>query len=369
MKKTASMIAAAVCIAWPGTFAWAQTPGVQLPHGNVFPGAAPPAPAMSLKNIPPHPAESSGLVPKMTHVSPSGTVAHMMPTPHVAAARRAAGLVGTPPLLYHTGGSIMLPHVQVFNIYWKPATLQTGTPTTFGPTYGLPTLIMGAWMQGHGTMNIATQYFQTIAGTTTYFQSAGGLTAFVVDTGPYPASGCTDTLTPGNCITDAQIQAKIAAVMAANGWTGGMNKIFMLYTSQGEGSCFDSTNISCAYTQYCAYHSFFPSGGQNVIYANIPFGDPNHCQQTGQTTPNSANGDLAANVASHEIMEAVTDPLLDAWFDSTNNEIGDLCNFNFGVNTWGTGAGAGNQMWNGVILEIQQEWDNHANACVQVGPQ
>jgi len=218
-------------------------------------------------------------------------------------------------------------------------------------------------------MAIATQYFQTIGGVTSYFQNEGGLQAFVVDNGAYPASACADTVTPGNCITDAQIQAKIAAVMTAQGWTGGMNKIFVLYTSQGEGSCFDNTNASCAYVQYCAYHSSFSFGGQTVIYANIPYGEPARCQAGGQTTPNQVNGDIAANVATHEIMEAATDPLGDAWFDSSGNENGDLCNFNFGVNTWGTGTGAGNQMWNGTIMEVQQEWDNHAAACVQAGPQ
>jgi hypothetical protein len=60
---------------------------------------------------------------------------------------------------------------------------------------------------------------------------------------------------------------------------------------------------------------------------------------------------------------------LNAWFDSSGNEIGDLCAFKFGSNTWGSGAGAGNQMWNGFIFQLQQEYDNHAAACVQVGPQ
>jgi hypothetical protein len=161
--------------------------------------------------------------------------------------------------------------------------------------------------------------------------------------------------------------------MTAQGWTGGFNKIFVMFTSSGEGSCFDSGSSSCAYTQYCAYHSWFTLGGQTVIYANIPYGNPNGCKAAGQTTPNDANGDLAANVQSHEIMEAATDPLLNAWFDNSGEENGDLCNFNFGSNTWGSGAGAGNHMWNGFIFEIQQQWDNHANggtgACVLAGPQ
>src|SRR5260370_4637021 len=51
---------------------------------------------------------------------------------------------------------------------------------------------------------------------TTLFRSmlANGLAGVFVDNSPYPASGCTDIATPGNCITDAQIQAEIRKVIA-----------------------------------------------------------------------------------------------------------------------------------------------------------
>lgn len=377
MNESAKIIAAAMFLTCPSALAWAQQtpsgpPVMEFAHGGVHPGAAPAAPAMSLKDIPPHPAELSGRVPKLTHIGPNGNVAHIHPTVQGMAARRAAGLAGLAgpaPLLYHAGGAVMNPYVAVYVIFWVPPTLQTGAPTGMSANYWTPTLLVGAWLAGHGVQNIATQYYQTISGTTTYVPNIGGLGGYYVDNAPYPASGCTDTATLGNCITDAQIQAEITRVMGINGWTGGMNNVFVLLTSSGEGSCFDNTNVSCAYTQYCAYHSAYSLSGQNVIYANIPYGNPNACQAAGQTTPNDAFGDLAANIMSHEIMEAATDPLLDAWFDSSGNEIGDLCSFNFGSNTWGSGAGAGNQMWNGLIFELQQEYDNHAAGCVQVGPQ
>jgi hypothetical protein len=76
--------------------------------------------------------------------------------------------------------------------------------------------------------------------------------------------------------------------------------------------------------------------------------------------------DTAATAASHELTEAITDPLLNAWFTSTGEEIGDLCAFNYGVNTWDRGKA--NQSWNGHFYELQQEYDNHNGSCVQVGP-
>jgi hypothetical protein len=401
MTKSAKIIAAtAFCIAWPATFALAQT--VQLPHGNAPPvpvgsGNVPAARAGSLLDRPQSPAEIAAGVPKMTFVSPAGNVAHMMPTVQVhAAIRAAAGVAALPaagtaatgldnpggPMTYHSGGPIMGPNgVQAFAIFWDGGgTLQNGTSTGFSVNYGQPTLIATAWLQSHGLMNVGTQYYQQINGATTYFQNMGGLQAFVVDHGAYPASGCTDTATPGNCVTDQQMINKIAAVVSAQGWQGGLGNIYVLFTSSGEGSCFNNTNASCAYIQYCAYHSSFTFNSQTYIYAIIPYGNPNGCQAGGQTTPNDPAGDLAANVTTHEIMEAATDPFGNAWFGSmgTSSEIGDLCNFIFGPQQWiipPPGANiAGNQAWNGVVMEVQEMYDNHAQAqtgtgCVQVGPQ
>jgi hypothetical protein len=372
------------CIVCAAGWAWAQLQFppqsmprsmpkfIEPPHGGPGPGTQV-GPAKTLAHVPLHPEEAAGRVPKMTHTGPNGQIAHMMPTVPVLARRRASGVgLAGGPLVYHTGGAIMQPYVAVYLIFWAPPTLQTGAPTGYSPNYGTPTILTGAWLPGHNPFQITTQYFQTISGTTTYINNSGGLGGYVVDNGAYPASGCTDSATPGNCITDAQMQAKIKSVMTAQGWTGGMNKIFILLTSSGEGSCFDSTSASCAYVNFCAYHSLI-SGSPNIIYAVQPYGDPTHCKVAGQTTPNDANGDLAANTMTHEIAEAATDPLLNAWFDTSGNEIGDLCNFVFGTNSWGSGAGAGNYMWNGFIFEVQQEWNNHFNGgtggCTQGGPE
>src|ERR1700692_1064734 len=74
-----------------------------------------------------------------------------------------------------------------------------------------------------------------------------------------------------------------------------------------------------------------------IIYANMPFGSLSACA-AGQPSPNGvAAADAVTDVASHEITEAITDPFLNAWFDSSANEIGDLCAYNYGTNTWDGG--------------------------------
>ena len=355
---------------------WAQVPPPQVGHG---PPNSVAVPAMALKDLKLHPAEASGLVPKLTPSNASGHAVHILPTTAVAAQRAKYGL-GVPAapvggsaisgaLLYHAGGSVM-PYQLVYEIFWAPAHLQNGGATGFSAKYGTINYLHPAWIPSNSLFSITTQYYQTIGGVTSYVVNAGYLAGVYVDQGALPASGCTDSATPGNCITDAQIQTEVAHAIAVNGWTGGMNKIFILFTSSGEGSCFDSGSSSCAYTQYCAYHGNFSSGGQTVIYANEPYANASGCLAGGQTSPNQDVGDYITTGTSHEMIEAATDPLLNAWFDASGNEIGDLCNFNFGLNDWTNPANGvhASQFNNGWYWEDQMEYSNHTASCVPAGP-
>jgi hypothetical protein len=168
--------------------------------------------------------------------------------------------------------------------------------------------------------------------------------------------------------------------MVAKGWSGGPNSIFFVYTSKGETTC---SGTACAYTDYCGYHSYFSEGSTNIVYAHIPFADTTHCQVAGTPSPNGDGpADAAATVTSHELTEAITDPELSAWYTDTTpgQEIGDLCAWKYGTNTWVNSKA--NQSWPDTYealpvgspqvyfynFELQLEWDNHTMSCVQVGP-
>ncbi len=292
------------------------------------------------------------------------SIAHIFPTVGDAAALSVSA-PDTGPLVYN-GGPIM-PSLIAYAIFWVPPSLQNGGSTSMSAHYQTVQKNLLGDYPAHGIDNNNTQYYQIVGTARSYIRNSGGLAGSYVDTSPYPASGCTDTYTPANCITDAQIQAEIQNVMTLKGWTGGISKMFLLFTSSGEGSCFDSTSTSCAYVQYCAYHSYFLSGTTPVIYANEPYGNTTVCQAPGTPSPNNdPPADTAATAASHEVSESITDPELNAWYTSQGNEIGDLCAYNYGTNTWDSGNA--NQMWNGRFYEVQREFDNHASACVRLGP-
>ncbi len=296
----------------------------------------------------------------------NGANYHVLPT---VSLRHAAPPPADPGPLLYNGGPVMQGGVTPYAIFWAPAKLQSGGTTSIPTQYhNIQALMLGDYM-GHGLDNNNTQYSQVSGTTKSYILNRGGGAITFTDTDAYPASGCSDSATPGDCITDAQLQTEIQNVMTKNGWTGGLGKIFMVFTSSGEGSCFNSSSSTCAYVQYCAYHGFFLNGSTPVIYANIPFADPSVCQEPGTPSPNgNVDADEVASTASHELTEAITDPELSAWFTAQGNEIGDLCAYNYGTFTWTGPKATANEMWNGRFYALQMEYDNHTLGCVQVGP-
>jgi hypothetical protein len=298
-----------------------------------------------------------------------GSSIHIFPT--VDGATTLAPLLAPTGPLEYFGGSVMV-NPTIYAIFWDPPTLQTGAPTSMSATY--PPIVKRTLRDypGHGIDNNNTQYFQIVSGITTYIHNTGTWGGAFVDTSPYPASVCTDPQTPGNCLTNTQLQHEIKKVLALKGWTGGINHLFLLFTSEGEGSCISSSSTVCAYNPpngYCGYHSaFFNAVGTPIIYTNQPYGELTHCQAPSIPSPNGdALADAAASIAAHEVTESITDPLPGSgWVTASGNEIGDLCAYNYGILTWASGNA--NQMWNGDFFALQQMFDNHVGGCVQVGP-
>jgi hypothetical protein len=216
----------------------------------------------------------------------------------------------------------------------------------------------------------ATNIYSVIAqytdkkGTITYNSHFGG--SYVDSSTPsgscsgYSAMG--QTLT--SCVTDSDLQAKVASAMSSKSWTADETTLFFVFTAQGVGSVAGSAK---AYTDYCGYHSSFTSGGKSVIYANIPYdavsGGGSTCEPS--VSPNNNAADAALNVASHEYMEAATDSFWNTssygWVDKNlgSGEVGDKCNF-----TFGTLANNANQTINGHSYLLQEEWSNKGSKCL-----
>jgi len=217
---------------------------------------------------------------------------------------------------------------------------------------------------------VAREYYDNPGAVHIQYQSTFG--GSYVDHDPLPANGCDDGLDT-YCLTDQQLQNEIQKVLTAKGWHGGLDHVFFLMTPNGVGSC-ESASGNCSTDTFCAYHSaFVDSNNENVIYANEPYEgtDPlGGCIDPEQGFPNDPDADTTINTISHEHNEAITDPLTDpsstAWIAADGNENGDLCAYGFGAPLGGTlGFDAYNQLINGHHYELQEEWSNQANGCIQ----
>jgi hypothetical protein len=262
--------------------------------------------------------------------------------------------LGSGDLTWH-GGPVMHSST-TYAIYWTPSgwSFPAGYQSTIDQFFADVAADSGTTGNVYG---INTQYSDG-AGKIAYSGTFAGST---VDTHAYPASGCSD---PGTsiCLTDAQLKSEIASVVTSKGWPKNATTQYFLFTPQGVGSCF-SAGGDCAYSDYCAYHGEFYSGGE-IIYANQPWTKVSGCT-TNQFPNGSASGaDSTISVVSHEHNEAITDPQLNAWYDAAGYENGDKCAWIFGAASGSYGSEY-NQTINGHHYYIQEEWDNASHSCLQ----
>jgi len=259
-------------------------------------------------------------------------------------------------LTYHNGPVM---HTNVtYAIYWVPA----GYSVSANYVSVINAFFQNVAADSGKTSNVyySDVQYSDKTGLISYASSFGG---FVVDTNAYPASGCKDSYT-SVCLSDAQVQAEVQRVVTAQGWGQGPTKLFFMFTPKNVGSCSGS---SCAFSQYCAYHSWAGSGTSVLLYANQPYASfvPANCD-SGQH-PNGDDADGTLNVVSHEHNEAITDPQGSAWYDRRGYENGDKCAWNFGAALGSTASGQYNQVIGAGKYYLQQEWSNKTTKCVLAG--
>ena len=178
---------------------------------------------------------------------------------------------------------------------------------------------------------------------------ANGMT---IGRGSYAGQFTITPSTQAGTLDDTQIGAEVDAQISSGKLPANdANSLYMVYfppgvtiTSGGQQSC----------VQFCAYHSTLQrQNGTNLYYGVMP-------DLGGACAGGCGGGSIfqsTTEVSSHEMIEAVTDPAVGinvlSWYDNTNGEIGDIC------------VGNGDAVDG---YQVQLEWSNKQNACVDSGP-
>ncbi|HXN78825.1 MAG TPA: hypothetical protein VN965_08670 [Candidatus Dormibacteraeota bacterium] len=116
------------------------------------------------------------------------------------------------------------------------------------------------------------------------------------------------------------------------------NTLYHVFLPPGVTITLDG-GMSCS--NFCGYHSDING---RIFYAVVPYPDCSEC-----TGPVSVM-DALTSTTSHELCEAITDPVPgQGWYDDRNGEIGDIC-------AWKTRRLGS--------FSVQLEWSNKAGQCI-----
>ena len=230
---------------------------------------------------------------------------------HGAAAPATAELV-------YNGGPL-LPAVEVFTVFWGES-----------------------WQAGAGAA-LATQlndFFDFVLTSELIDQLAEyNITEATIGHGTRTGTTMVTEPALGTSVTDAAIQQTLqqwiddGTVPAADA-----NTLYFLYLPPNVAVALGGSR-SCQ--AFCGYHS---DVGGNVFYAVMPYPGCTGC------AGGLALLDALTSTSSHELCEAITDPVAgQGWYDQHNGEIGDIC-------AWQT-----KQLGS---YTVQLEWSNEQGRCV-----
>jgi len=163
-----------------------------------------------------------------------------------------------------------------------------------------------------------------------------------------------DNYSEGKRLSDSKVQAIVSNALSTGRLPRDPNGVYFVLTSS------DVAETSGFCSRYCGWHTRATLSGSDIKYAFV--GNPDRCPSSCEMQTTSPNGDSGADgmasVMAHEAEEALTDPDLNAWYDSSGQENADKCAWKFGPTTNSIGSGAYNQTFGSFNWLIQMNWEN-----------
>jgi hypothetical protein len=190
-----------------------------------------------------------------------------------------------------------------------------------------------------------------IAGINSFYAHVGGSSYLGTNTEYYDSSNrhVSTSVTGHASVTDAS-----AAPSRAPSTTTVLAEVAKMYPNPTAGAYYpvyiDQPRGS---TGYCAWHSAGTINGTPVQFGFFfKLDGDSGCDPNSPDTSMSEGLAALGNVSGHELSEMLTDPQLNAWYDSQGNENADKCAWTFGSSVINFGGGYN---W-----RIQGNWSNAA---------
>ena len=259
-------------------------------------------------------------------IGDDGVPIHIVPTTAVAAknviARSDAGDVqgnatvypspyGSALLTDHGGGQI--PNARVQAIFWNAAVANsTATSLGYSTIKDQIEAFLTAFSDG-------VNYRDALTADYTIIQQYGSRNTIAATLGKAPYY--LDSQTTAASITDTAIRTYLTNLFNAGTLSASPSTLYAVFFPPGM-VVNAGGDLSCQV--FCGYHTYLNYNGQQIPYAAMPYLNCNGCPFTLSSSKSIA--DQLTVVLSHEIREAVTDPYLNAWYDSSGNEADDKCN-------------------------------------------
>ncbi|HKD05319.1 MAG TPA: IPT/TIG domain-containing protein [Bryobacteraceae bacterium] len=247
-----------------------------------------------------------------------------------------AGTSGSPSgngILYHNG-PLMLGLVNIYYVWY------------------------GNWSVDPNALPILQYLAQNIGGSpyfainTTYTNGSGTPVANMVAF----AGSTNDNYSQGTTLSDSGVFAVASHAITSGSLPLDTNGVYFVLTSP------DVKESSGFITQYCAWHSYGMVNGSPIKFAFVGDAATQGLGACAEQTAHSPNGDVGADamasVLIHELEESVTDPLLNAWYDSQGNENADKCAWTFGTTYTTANGSVANMKLGGRDYLIQRNWVN-----------
>ena len=234
----------------------------------------------------------------------------------------AAAISSATPKLIYNGGAL-IEHVEVYTIFW-------------GKNWGASAvyITLAQNINNFFTAILSSPLIDQLAEYNTtnpkYTIGHGSLSGTKTIVTHAPASG--------KSVTDSAIQKALQSWITAGTIAPVTpNRLYFIYTDVSVKVIMGGSS-SC--TNFCGYHNNIGS----AYYAVMPFPSCSGCLGGLNVL------DALTGTSSHELCEAITDPVPGAgWYDQVNGEIGDIC-------AWKFKKIAG--------FNVQLEWSNNAGSCL-----